>query len=70
MVRKERERNTNCDAAIANNSLRTSNAYITLISSMFLHFGNIVDWHANICFKLEVTESFYANYLSERTASD
>jgi hypothetical protein len=54
----QREQNTNCDVALANNSLHTSNAYIACFSSMFLHFGNIEDWHASVCFMLEVTENF------------
>jgi hypothetical protein len=52
----EKERNTNCDVP-ANNSLHTSNAYIARLSSTFLCFGNIMDWHADVCFMLEVTEA-------------
>jgi hypothetical protein len=52
MKRRERERD-----ALANNSLHTSNA-IARFSSTFLRFGNIVDWHAGVCFTLEVNEYF------------
>jgi hypothetical protein len=44
----QREQNTNCNVALANNSLHTSSAYIARFSSMFLHFGNIVDWRASL----------------------
>jgi hypothetical protein len=42
------QKDTNCDTALSNNLLHTSNAYTIYIT--FLQSNNIVDWHANICF--------------------
>jgi hypothetical protein len=50
----KQSRDTYPDFALADNSSHTSNAYIAHFSSAFLRFDSVVDWHAGICFALEV----------------
>jgi hypothetical protein len=63
-----RERNTNCDFALADYSLYTSSANIARFDNTLLRFGSVVDWHAGVSITPEVTE-YFTHQLRKRAYS-